>query len=424
MRRPKAAPAAPVLKRSAVSAAVEKAVRDVRVVDPVTTLRQPAIASLRRAGIDDLLNDTRLVAEAVRSLGMTYRRFWHLTAEKRSELLWRHLFVEHVPLSTAARGVIASLQGLGLTPKRGDQAKIRRWFAEKRPDWLVDRVFEVAGVESVVSVVDPFVDVERRRWQRGLTADARFRSSLRLDGLVLDWPNAVRQLAEWDYQVSLDFGGDTVGEVERFLQEWSDRVEPVSLSIALPPTFRFPHSGPAARLLEDVVLPECERLGRPLAAVVGEVPEVNPGLRHAGFVRRPAELGPVENLLARSPDVRIVLTAVAAANDEEVTAQASVFPNLHPAGVGARADAPAARALVCDRLALLGATFTPFVSRARVLDQLISTWGAARAVVRDILTEHYRELADSGLGVTRRDVVRDAKALLGGSFARFSGFGD
>lgn len=398
--------------------------RDARVVDAVTTLRQPAIASLRRAGIDDLLNDTRLVAEAVRSLGMTYRRFWHLTAEKRSEVLWSHLFVEHAPLSTAARGVLASLQGLGLTPKRRDQAKIRRWFAEKTPDWLVDRIFEVAGVESVVSVVDPFVDVERRRWQRGFSVDERFRSSLCLDGLVLDWPNAVRRLAEWDYQVSLDFGGDTAGEVGRFLEEWSDRVEPVSLSLALPPTFRFPHSGPAARLLEDVVLPECERIGRPLAAVAGEVPDVNPGLRHAGFVRRPADLGPVQNLLLSSPDLRIVLTAVAAANDEEVTAQASVFPNLHPAGVGARADAPAARELMCDRLALLGATFTPFVSRARVLDQLISTWGAAREVVRGVLTDRYRELADSGLGVTRLDVVRDADALLGGAFVRFSGLRD
>lgn len=424
MRRPKAAPSAPALKRASVAAAVEKAVREVRAVDAVTTLRQPAIASLRRVGIDDLLNDTRLVAEAVRTLGMTYRRFWHLTAEKRSELLWRHLFVDHTPLSTAARGVLSCLRGLGLTPKRGDQAKIRRWFAEKRPDWLIDRIFEVAGVESVIAVADPFEDVERRRWLRGFPRDERFRMALRLDALVFDWPNASRRLAEWDYQVSLDFGGETEAEVRRFLEDWSARIDPASLSIALPAGFRFPHSGPSARLLENVVLPECERIGRPLATVVGEVADVNPGLRHAGFVRRPADLAPVERLLRHSVDHRVVLTAVAAANDEEVTAQASVFPNLHPAGVGARADAPAARELLCDRLALLGATFTPFVSRARVLDQLISTWESARSVVRDVLTEHYRELADSGLGVSRLDIARDADALLGGAFARFSGLRD
>ncbi len=415
---------APALRRSSVAAAVEKAVRSVAVVDPVTTLRQPAIASLRRAGIDDLLNDTRLVAEAVRSLEMTYQRFWHLTAEKRSELLWRHLFVERAPLSTAARGVLASLRGLGLTPKRSDQAKIRRWFAEKRPDWLVDRILEVAGVDSVVAVADPFEEVERRRWLKRFPIDERFRMSLRLDTLLFDWPVAVRRLAEWDYRVALDFGGDTGAEVSRFLEEWSERVDPVSLSVALPASFRFPHSGPAARLLEVAVLPECERLGRPLGVVVGEVPHVNPELRHAGFVRRPADLGPLENLLRRSTDGRVVLTAVAAANDEEVTAQASVFPNLHPAGVGARADAPAARELLGDRLASLGATFTPFVSRARVLDQLISTWDAARAVVGQVLTNHYRELAESGLGVSRLDVERDAKALLGGAFLRFSGLGD
>lgn len=424
MRRPKAAPAAPVLKRSSVAGVVDKAVRDVRVMDAVTTLRQPAIAALRRAGIDDLLNDTRLVAEAVRSLGMTYGKFWHLTAERRSELLWRHLFVEQAPLSTAARGVLASLRGLGLTPQRGDQAKVRRWFAEKRPDWLIDQVFEVAGVDSVVAVVDPFEEVERKRWLRGFPLDERFRMSLRLDYLLFDWPSAVRRLVEWDYRVALDFGAETEDEVRRFLREWCERVEPVSLSASLPPTFRFPHSGPAARLLEKAVLPECENVGRPFSAVVGEVQSVNPGLRHAGFVRRAVDLAPIQSLLARFPDSRIVLTAVAAANDEEVTAQASVFPNLHPAGVGARADAPAATALLADRLAVLGPTFTPFVSRARVIDQLISTWGAAREVVRSVLTDRYRGLADSGLGMTRLDVQRDARALLGGAFSRFSGLGD
>ena len=423
MRRPKPIPTAPALRRASVAGAVEKAVREARVVDAVTSLRQPAIASLRRAGIDDLLNDTRLVAEAVRSLGMTYRKFWHLTAEKRSELLWRHLFVEHAPHSTAARGVLSSLRGLGLTPRRGDQAKIRRWFAEKRPDWLVDRMFEVAGVESVVAIADPFEDVERRRWLRGFPTDERFRMSLRLDTLLFDWPTAVRKLDEWEYRVALDFGGDTDLEVRRFLAEWAERVEAVSLSAALPASFRFPHSGPAARILDAAVLPECVRLGRPLAVVVGEVPGVNPALRDAGFVRRVADLSPVQSLLAAG-DAHVVLTAVAAGNDEEVTAQASVFPNLHPAGVGPRADAPEARERVESRLAVLGATFTPFVSRARVLDQLISTWEAARGVVRGVLTERYRELADAGLGVSRLDVQRDAQALLGRAFVRFSGFGD
>ena len=422
MRRPKATPASPALRKGSVATAVEKAVQEVRVVDPVTALRQPALAALRRAGIDDLLNDTRLVAEAVRSLGMTYRKFWHLTAEKRSELLWRHLFVDHAPLSTAARGVLTSLRGLGLSPKRSNQAKIRRWFAEKRPDWLVDRVFDAAGVDSVVAIADPFEDVERRRWLRGFVVDPRFRMSLRLDTLVFDWPEAVQKLAEWDYRVSPDFGGETDAEVARFLAEWFDRVDGVGFSLGLPPTFRYPHPGPAVRLLERCVLPEAERRGRPLSLVAGEVPGVNPGLRHAGFVRRATSLAPIERLLQRSADTRIVLTAVAAANDEEVTALASVFPNLHPAGLGVRADAPGAREHLQDRLGLCGATFTPFASRARVLDQLISTWEASRSVVRDVLTEHYRALSETGLGVTRDDVVRDATALLGGAFVRFCGF--
>ncbi|MDG2304923.1 MAG: hypothetical protein P8R42_09740 [Candidatus Binatia bacterium] len=113
--------------------------------------------------------------------------------------------------------------------------------------------------------------------------------------------------------------------------------------------------------------------------------------------------------------------AVAAANEEEVTSLASAFPNLHPAGVGARSDAPAACELLANRLALLGATFTPFASRSRVLDQPISSWEAPRETVRDVLTDQYRERADACLGAPRLDVERDAKLLLGGAVARFSG---
>ncbi len=424
MRRPKSAPTAPALRRSSVAAAVSRAVLETPVVDASTSLRQPAIAALRRAGIDDLLNDTRLVAEAVRSLGLTYRRFWHLTAERRSELLWRHLFVEHSPLSTAARGVLTSLRGLGLTPRRGDQAKIRRWFAEKRPDWLVDRVFEVALVESVVATVDPFNETERRRWIRGFPVDERFRPRLLLDELLFDWPAAARRLSEWDYRVAIDFGGDTDEEVQRFLRDWTERTAPVGFSASLPPTFRFPHPGPAARLLENVVLPECERRKRPFSFIVGEVPLVNPALRHAGGVRRAADLTGLENLLRRFDGSRLVVIGVAPGNDEEISALAGVFPHLHPAGLGTRPDAPEAAAALANRLSLLGTTFTPFVSRARVLEQLISSWSGAREAVQTVLTGHYHSLVDAGLGISRLDVERDVRSLLGGAFRSFSGLDD
>jgi hypothetical protein len=74
-----AAKAAPVLRRSSVAAAVEKAVPGVRVVGRVSSLRAP---SLRRAGIDDVLNDSRVVAEAMRSLGVS-----RLDVERDAKLL-------------------------------------------------------------------------------------------------------------------------------------------------------------------------------------------------------------------------------------------------------------------------------------------------------------------------------------------------
>ena len=421
MKREKQAPSAPLLRRASVGSSVDKAVASVGVIDAWTALRQPAVATLRRMGIDDLLHDARLVREALRTLEMPHGRFLKMSASRRAELLWNHLFVERSALSLATGSVLGSLRGLGLTPRRGDLAKVRRWFASKKPEWLVDKVFEVAGIHSVVAVVDPFDETERRRWLRGLPIDPRFRNSLSVDTLLFDWPRASRLLEEWGYGVALDFGGDTLEEVRRFLAEWSERTAPVHLSATFPPTFRFPYSGPAALLLEQAVLVECGRLERPFAAAVGEIEAESPLLHHAGEAGRVANLEPLENLAGQFPEKSFLLAAAAIGNAEELTARASILPNLHPVGLGVGPEDSEATALFEQRLATLGATFTPFASRACVLDQLIPAWAAARGAVKTVLTEHYGRLADSGLGVTRLDVERDVGALLGGSFLRFTG---
>jgi hypothetical protein len=75
------------------------------------------------------------------------------------------------------------------------------------------------------------------------------------------------------------------------------------------------------------------------------------------------------------------------------------------------------------RLELLGLSFTPQHSDARVLDQLVYKWRHNRQVIAKVLVDKYTDLGGSGWQTTRVEVERDVKELFGGAFERFCGMG-
>jgi hypothetical protein len=77
--------------------------------------------------------------------------------------------------------------------------------------------------------------------------------------------------------------------------------------------------------------------------------------------------------------------------------------------------------ITAERLEMLGTTFIPQHSDARVLDQLLYKWPHARRVLSDVLVEMYVRLAQSGRRVTPEEVQRDVTRLFSGNFADFTG---
>ncbi|MCA9241146.1 MAG: hypothetical protein KDA37_13140, partial [Planctomycetales bacterium] len=70
-------------------------------------------------GIDELLTYHYLVAEVFRVVPAThlaYADFWRMTKQEQADHIWKHLFIERTPLSEACRGVLTTLEQLGLDP--------------------------------------------------------------------------------------------------------------------------------------------------------------------------------------------------------------------------------------------------------------------------------------------------------------------
>ena len=410
----------PTLHADALDQAVDRLAQATPVFDIHTHLYAPAFGELLRWGIDDLLVHHSLVAEGFRYWDFPVADFWRLDKANQAELIWTTLFDQHSPLSEAARGVLTTLHALGLDVRERDLPALRRWFARHKLEGHLLHVMDLAGVRAICMANSPFDPAERAVWERGWTRDPRFTSAMRIDSLLLGWPEAGKQLAEWGYDVHPELSSATFLGVRRFLDDWSRRMQPVYLMTALPPDFLFPDELPAARLMENAILPHCAEHNLPLALLAGVRRGINPALAAAGDGLGRANLEPYEHLCAAFPQNKFLLTVLARENQHELCVLARKFRNLHVFGCWSFLNVPSLiDEITRMRVELLGLRFTPQHSDARVLDQLIYKWRHSRRVIAEVLKDKYRDLAATGWAITVHDVERDVRDLFGGSFEAF-----
>ena len=400
--------------------AVREAVAEVEITDVHTHLYSPAFGELLLWGVDELITYHYLVAEVFRHTDVSYDEFWSMSKREQADLIWRHLFEENSPYGEACRGVLTTLQVLGMDVSARDLASYRPYFEEMTVEEYVDEVFQVARIKEVVMTNDPFDDGERELWLGGYEPDPRFRAALRIDALLNGWPEAWPRLKEWGYGVGEELNSATVKQVRRFLTEWAERMDPVYLAASLPPTFAFPEDSARGTLIEECVLPVCEELNRPFAMMIGVKKRVNPGLRDAGDSVGKADITVVEHLCAEYPKNKFLVTMLARENQHELCVAARKFRNLLVFGCWWFLNNPSlVEEITRMRFELLGVSVVPQHSDARVLDQLIYKWHHSRKVIADVLSDKYADLMATGWGPTETEIRRDVGNLFGGTFWRF-----
>ena len=402
---------------------IEDLVMSTELPDIHTHLYPPAFGELLLWGVDELLAYHYLVAEVFRYLDLPYEKFWKLSKTEQSDLIWKELFVEHSPVSEACRGVLTTLHTLGLDVKKRDLPALREWFSRQDPDQHITRCMELAGVKKIYMTNSPFDDLERPVWENGFRRDERFQACLRIDPLFLWWPEAGPKLAGWGYKVE---GGPPskkfFAEIRRFLADWSKKLNAAYVMASIPPDYEFPASSASARIVEEAILPHCREHGMPLALMPGVRRQINPHLRLAGDGVGLTNLVSLQNLCANYPDNKFLTTVLARENQHELCVLARKFRNLHLFGCWWFTNVPQLiDEMTRMRVELLGLSFTPQHSDARVLEQIIYKWQHSRRVIAQVLVDKYTALAQTGWQITPAEVERDVKGLFGGNFQRFCG---
>lgn len=406
--------------RVALAAQIDNLVTCTPAYDIHTHLYAPVFGDLLLWGIDDLLVYHYLISEAFRYFDISYEQFWSLSKTEQADRIWDALFIQHSPISEACRGVLTTLNRLGLDVTQRDLPAVRKWFAAWKADDYINHCMELARVKKICMTNSPFDAQERPAWEQGFSGDPRFTSGLRIDPLLMEWEKTVPQLQGWGYEVDAGFGGKTVSEVRRFLGDWSKRMNALYVMVSLPPDFAFPDKSARGRLIEAAVLPHCREYNMPFAVMLGVKRLVNPHLRLAGDGVGKSDLQALENLCAQHQDTKFLTTVLSRENQHELCVMARKFRNLHIFGCWWFTNVPyVVEEMTRMRLELIGLSATLQHSDARVLDQLIYKWDHSRRIIAKVLTDKYTDLAATGWHVTEAELQRDVDDVLGGSFESF-----
>jgi hypothetical protein len=424
------ATAMPITSTQHLRLAVDTAVADVKVTDVHTHIYPPCFGELLLWGIDELVTYHYLIAETFRWVEMSYDDYWKLPKRQQSDLIWRTLFLENSPVAESCRGVLTVLNALNLDVASRDLAAYRRHFDTLKADDYVNTVFELGGIKDVVMTNDPFDDAERKVWLESYQPDPRFHAALRIDQLLVNWRASWPRLAEWGYAVEEKVTARTAAEVRRFLSDWAKRIGAIYMAASLPPDFTvkptplspspYTERGSMVALLSECVLPTCEELNLPFAMMIGVKKLINPDLRLAGDGVGKASIETIEHLCAAYPRNKFLVTMLSRENQHELAVTARKFGNLMVFGCWWFLNNPSlVDEITRMRLELLGLSFIPQHSDARVLDQLIYKWRHSRRVIADALYDKYADLLATGWTIEHAEITRDVEKLFGGNLWSF-----
>jgi len=405
-----------------IHSVVKEVLDTTAVIDMHTHLFVPSFGAIGLWGIDDLVTYHYLEAELFRSSLITPRQYWAMPKREKADAIWRTLFVENTPISEATRGVVAVLQAFGLPTASENLSEARQFFDAQKIESHLENVLQIAGVSDVVMTNDPLDPAEAPLWEAGAGGHRRMHAVLRLDRILNKWADHWHVLAAKGYAVDANASAGTAAEVRRFLSEWCGRMRPVYMACSLPDSFQFPEESTRAKLLRDAVLPSCREFNIPLSLMIGVRYQVNPELRLAGDGSGRADLAALENICREFPENRFLTSVLSRENQHELCVYARKFNNLLPFGCWWFLNNPSVvEEITRERLEMLGASFIPQHSDARVLEQVIYKWRNTRRTMTAILANTYQLLADDGWPVTHEQIKQDVVRMFRTNFERWSG---
>ena len=360
-------------------------------------------------GFKNLLNYHYLIAELLTATNIDASTFYSFNDEKKASLIWNELFEKRTPVSEACSGVLSILKELNIDINNKNFLSVCDEYDRKiQSD---KNILELSNVSSLVMTNNPF-DLDE--WSLFNTNDwdkKIYLASLRLDDLILDYDETLKK--------AKDQTSNQENTIVNYLEKCYSQSNPVYAAISLNlETFNT--------ILEDSmwrdILVWLESKKLPLSLMLGVKRAVNKDFGLAGDGIGEINLKELSNLCNSFPKNKFLVTCLSLNDQHELTVLARKHPNLRIFGFWWFMNQPTIiKQILKMRIDMLGFSFIPQHSDARVSDQLIYKWNHFKKILHPILLEYYQDLLDKNFPISENILQRDINNLLSGNAKNYLG---
>ena len=398
------------LKTKEISISIKKIIDEATIFDLHTHLFPPEHKAYYLSGLTAILNYHYLIAELLSSTQISAKDFYLLDDNQKANLIWDELFLKRTPMSEACQGVLTILSTYLISTNGNTFEDVDKEL--KQLNFSDQDILNKSKVESLVMTNNPFDDEEWSLFKNENWDRKKYRASLRLDSLISEFDKCL--------SIAKKNSSDKQDELEGILDYLDicyQKANPVYAAISL-----------NGHQLEELInnkfwsgiLKWLELKKLSLSLMLGVKRAVNKNFDQAGDGIGYLNLINLSELCVKFSYNKFLTTCLSLNDQHELTVLSRKHPNLTIFGFWWFMNQPSIIEPVLKmRIDLLGLSFIPQHSDARITDQLIYKWFNFKSVLKKVMTEYYLKLQLNNFPITEEIIYRDITNLLKNNAVNF-----
>ena len=354
------------------------------------------------SGISEVLNYHYLIAELLTTTNINVKNFYKLTKIEKANIIWEELFKKRTPISEACKGVLTILSELSIDYMFKSFDEINTEYSKLNLSDL--QIFKIIKISKVVMTNNPFDKSEWQLFKNKNWDTNKYLASLRLDDILINLDKCLDICKE-----NINNFDNDRDLIIKYLDKVYEESKPVYAALSL-------NGLQLNSFLKNKYIPDIlkwlERKNIPLSLLLGVRRNVNKDFLLAGDGIDRIDLRQLSEICNQYSNNKILCSCLSLNDQHELTVLARKHQNLKIFGFWWFMNQPSLIKLILNlRIELLGLNFIPQHSDARVTDQLLYKWPHFKALLNNVLYNHYNDIKLKNFKISENQISDDVSKL-------------
>jgi len=381
---------------------ITEIINETEIFDIHTHLFPAEFKKYHLSGISEVLNYHYLIAELFTTTNINVKKFYKLTNKEKANIIWEELFQKRTPISEACKGVLTILSELSIDYMFKSFDEIDSEYSKLNLSDL--QIFKISKISKVVMTNNPYDKSEWELFRNKNWDTKKYLASLRLDDILMNLDKCLNICKE-----SIDNFNNENDLIIKYLDKVYEESKPVYAALSL-------NNLQLISFLKNKFIPDIlkwlEKKNIPLSLLLGVRRQVNKDFLLAGDGIDRIDLRYLSEICNQYPNNKILCSCLSFNDQHELTVLARKHQNLKIFGFWWFMNQPSLITLILNlRIELLGLNFIPQHSDARVTDQLIYKWIHFKALLSNILYNHYNDIQLKSFKISEKQINDDVSKL-------------